>query len=91
MVHLLYLYDVNDRHGHIDVDWDVQVVHFVKTEWGYLLVVIILGKMRMLLCFMKTNILTFRKRSLQLSSSDSSKQFDVWSQLWIKQVGEYLT
>ena len=54
MVHLLYLYDVNDRHGHIDVDWDVQVVHFVKTEWGYLLVVIILGKMRMLLCLVKT-------------------------------------
>ena len=25
---------------------------------------------------------TFRKRSLQLSSSDSSKQLDVWSHLW---------
>ena len=31
-----------------------------------------------LLPFMKT----FRNRSLQLSSSDSSKQFEVWSQLW---------
>ena len=90
MVNLLYLYDVNDRHGHIDVDWDVQVVHFVKTERGNLLVVIILGKMRMLLCFVKTKTLTFRKRSLQLSSSDSSKQFDVWSQLWIKEI-MYLT
>ena len=77
MVHLLYLYDVNDRHRHIDVDRDVQVVHFVKTERGYFLVVIILGKMRMLLCFVKTKTLTFRKRSLQLSSSDSSKQFEV--------------
>ena len=25
---------------------------------------------------------TLRNRSLQLSSSDSSKQFEVWSQLW---------
>ena len=44
MVHLLDLDDVNDRHGHIDVNRDVEVVHFVKTERGYFLVVIVLGK-----------------------------------------------
>ena len=44
MVHFLYLDDVNDRHGHVDVNRDVQVVHFVKTERGYFLVVIVLGK-----------------------------------------------
>ena len=44
MVHFLYLDDVNDRHGHVDVNRDVQVVHFIKTERGYFLVVIVLGK-----------------------------------------------
>ena len=42
MVHLLDLDDVNDRHGHIDVNRDVEVVHFVKTERGYFLVVVVL-------------------------------------------------
>ena len=42
MVHLLYLYDVNDRHGHIYVDGDVDVVHFVKAERSNLLVVVVL-------------------------------------------------
>ena len=37
-----------------------------------------------LLSFVKT----LRKRSLQLSSSDSSKQFEVWSQLWIDETFE---
>ena len=44
MVHFLYLDYVNDRHGDVDVNRDVQVVHFVKTERGYFLVVIVLGK-----------------------------------------------
>ena len=77
MVDLFNFDEVDDGHRHVDVHRDVQVVHFVKTERGYFLVVIILGKMRMLLCFVKTKTLTFRKRSLQLSSSDSSKQFEV--------------
>ena len=44
MVHFLYLDYVNDRHGDVDVNRDVQVVHFIKTERGYFLVVIVLGK-----------------------------------------------
>ena len=43
MVNFLDLYDVYDRHGHIDVDRNVQVVLFVKTERGYFLVVVVLG------------------------------------------------
>ena len=43
MVDFLDLYDVYDRHGHIDVDRNVQVVLFVKTERGYFLVVVVLG------------------------------------------------
>ena len=85
MVHLLYLYDVNDRHGHVYVDGDVDVVHFVKAERSNLLVVVVLyiqirgGKQdikRIKSAFMKIN--------LQLSSSLWSKQLDVWSHLPIK-------
>ena len=43
VVHFLYLNDVNDRHGHIYVDGDVDVVHFVKAEGRDLLVVVVLG------------------------------------------------
>ena len=42
VVHFLYLNDVNDRHGHIYVDGDVDVVHFVKAERSNLLVVVVL-------------------------------------------------
>ena len=42
MVHLLDLDDVDDRHGHVDVDRDVDVVHFVKAERSNLLVVVVL-------------------------------------------------
>ena len=81
MVHLLYLYDVNDRHGHVYVDGDVDVVHFVKAERSNLLVVVVLyiqirgGKQY------KNIKSAFMKISLQLSSSLWSKQLDVWSHL----------
>ena len=42
VVHLLDFDDVNDRHGHIYVDGDVDVVHFVKAERSNLLVVVVL-------------------------------------------------
>ena len=42
MVHLFNFNNVNDRHGDVDVDGDVDVVHFVKAEGCNLLVVIVL-------------------------------------------------
>ena len=42
MVDFFYLDDVNDRHRDVDVHRDVQIVHFVKTEGGYFLVVVVL-------------------------------------------------
>ena len=45
MVHLFNLDDVNDRHGDVDVDRDVDTVHFVKAEWCNFLVVIVLLRM----------------------------------------------
>ena len=42
MVDFFYLDDVNDRHRDVDVHGDVQIVHFVKTEGGYFLVVVVL-------------------------------------------------
>ena len=43
VVHFCDLDDVDDRHGDIDVNWDVDVVHFVKAEGRDLLVVVVLG------------------------------------------------
>ena len=42
MVHLLDFQDVNDGHGHIDIDGDHCLQHFVKTERSDLLVVVVL-------------------------------------------------
>ena len=42
MVNLFNFDNINDRHGDVDVDGDVNVVHFVKAEGRYLLVVIVL-------------------------------------------------
>ena len=42
MVHLFNFDNINDRHGDVDVDGDVNIVHFVKAEGRYLLVVIVL-------------------------------------------------
>ena len=42
MVHLFNFDEVNDRHWDVDVDGDVDIVHFVKAEGRNLLVVIIL-------------------------------------------------
>ena len=42
MVHLLDFQDVNDGHGHIDIDGDHSLQHFVKTERSDLLVVVVL-------------------------------------------------
>ena len=82
MVHLLYLYDVNDRHGHIYVDGDVDVVHFVKAERSNLLVVVVLYiQIRGEKQDIKKIKSAFMKINLQLSSSLWSKQLDVWSHL----------
>ena len=43
VVHFCDLDDVNERHGHVDVDRDVDIVHFVKAEGRDLLVVVVLG------------------------------------------------
>ena len=43
VVHFCDLDDVDDRHGDIDVDRDVDIVHFVKAEGSNLLVVVVLG------------------------------------------------
>ena len=46
VVHLFNLDNVNDRHGDVDVDRDVDTVHFVKAEWcNFLVVIVLLGKM----------------------------------------------
>ena len=42
VVYFCDLDDVDDRHGDIDVNWDVDVVHFVKAEGCDLLVVVVL-------------------------------------------------
>ena len=42
VVHFFNLDNINDRHGDIDVDGDVDTVHFVEAEWCNLLVVILL-------------------------------------------------
>ena len=42
MVNFLNFQNVNDRHGHIDVDRDDCFQHFVETERSYLLVVVFL-------------------------------------------------
>ena len=42
MVDLFNLDNVNDGHGDIDVDRDIDIVHFVKAEWRNLLVVVLL-------------------------------------------------
>ena len=44
MVDLLDFQNVNDRHRHVDVDWDHCFENFVKTERGNFLVVVVLGK-----------------------------------------------
>ena len=43
VVHFCDLDDVDDRHGDVDVDRDVDIVHFVKAEGSNLLVVVVLG------------------------------------------------
>ena len=43
VVHFCDLDDVDDWHGDVDVDRDVDVVHFVKAEGRDLLVVVVLG------------------------------------------------
>ena len=43
VVHFCDLDDVDDGHGDVDVDRDVDVVHFVKAEGRDLLVVVVLG------------------------------------------------
>ena len=43
VVYFCDLDDVDDRHGDIDVNWDVDVVHFVKAEGCDLLVVVVLS------------------------------------------------
>ena len=43
MVDLLDFQNVNDRHRHVDVDWDHCFQNFVETERGNFLVVVILG------------------------------------------------
>ena len=42
MVHLFNLDNVNDRHRDVDVDRDVDILHFVKGERCDLFVVIVL-------------------------------------------------
>ena len=78
MVHLLDLQDVKDGHGHIDIYGDHCLEHFVKTERSDLLVVVVLRwYLNEKSKSQKPVIITFIDSSLQLSSSDSSMQFDV--------------
>ena len=42
MVNLFDFDEVDDRHGDVDIDRDVDVVHFVKAERCNLLVVVVL-------------------------------------------------
>ena len=79
MVNFFNLQDVNDRHCYIDVDWSIYIVLPVITEGWDLLVVVVLWKRKLKYC--QNFCDTFIKSSLQLSSSDSSKQFEVWSHL----------
>ena len=94
MVDLFDFDEVDDGHRDVDVHRDVEVLHLVKAEGRDLLVVIVLvfKKFHVVRDFMEgfSNIglplfsgfsPTFMNRSLQLSSSDSSRQFDVWSHL----------
>ena len=83
MVNLFDFDEVDDRHGDVDIDRDVEVLHFVKTERCNLLVVIVLVFKEFWVWREREGLgsPTFMKRSLQLSSSDSSRQFDVWSHL----------
>ena len=89
VVYFCDLDDVDDWHGDIDVDRDVDVVHFVKAEGSNLLVVVVLGFSEGLEKISNQQefgenrewALTFIERSLQLSSSDSSRQLEVWSHL----------
>ena len=83
MVNLFDFDEVDDRYGDVDIDRDVEVLHFVKAERCNLLVVIVLV-FKEFWVWREIEGLgspTFMKRSLQLSSSDSSRQFDVWSHL----------
>ena len=66
---------VDDRHRDVDVDRDVDIVHFVKAERRDLLVVVVLVFSKRL--EKNLGFSTFMERSLQLSSSDLSRQFEV--------------
>ena len=85
ITHLCNLDDVNHRHGYIDVDRDIHIVDLVKAERSNFLVVIVLDLKDYLdfsSCLLgKIKPVTFMKMSLQLSSSLSSTQLEVWSHL----------
>ena len=77
--------DVNHRHVHIYIHRDVHIVDLVKAERSNFLVVIVLDLKDYLdfsSCLLaKIKPVTFMKMSLQLSSSLSSTQLEVWSHL----------
>ena len=82
---LCNLDDVNHGHGHVYIHRDVHIVDLVKAEGSNFLVVIVLDLKDysdFSSCLLaKIKPVTFMKMSLQLSSSLSSTQFDVWSHL----------
>ena len=82
---LCNLDDVNHGHGHVYIHRDVHIVDLVKAERSNFLVVIVLDLNQYLdfYCFLaKIKPGTFMKMSLQLSSSLSSTQLEVWSHLY---------
>ena len=85
MTDLCNLDDVNHGHGHIYIHRDVHIVDLVKAEGSNFLVVIVLDLKDYLdfsSCLLgKIKPVTFMKMSLQLSSSLSSTQLEVWSHL----------
>ena len=80
MVHFRYLDDVNDGNRNVYIHWDVQILLLVKAEGCNLLIIVAL-KDNKLQGELKYTHFTFIKSSLQLPSSDSSRQLEVWSHL----------
>ena len=80
MVNFSYLDDINDGNGDVYIHWDVQILLLVKAEGCNFLVVVFLDDNEMQWGKEGENI-TFIKSSLQLPSSDSSRQLEVWSHL----------
>ena len=85
MADLCNVDDVNHRHGRIYIHRDVHIVDLVKAERSNFLVVIVLDLKDysdFSSCHLaKIKPVTFMKMSLQLSSSLSSTQLEVWSHL----------